>query len=284
MERKALGKGLSALIPEKAKTLDVGPNDAVIQLDADKIQYNKYQPREEFNTERLKELVASIRERGVVQPVLVRRVGNAYELIAGERRLRAVKALGVNKIPAIVKDVKSDVDLLEIALIENIQREDLNAIEEAHAYQRLTNEFDFTQDKIAQAVGKDKATVSNTMRLLKLPQRIQDYISKGKISPGHGRALLGVDGPKQQLMLCERVISKGLSVREVENMASKGAQARPKASPGKDRNIVEIEEKLQRALGTKVRIMHSKKRGKIQIEYFSLDDLERIIKILSGKG
>ena len=280
MERKVLGKGISALIPEREKTV-TGSAESVMNIDVSKVSPSKYQPRELFNKERLNELVASIKEKGVVQPVLVReRSDGNYELIAGERRLRAVKQLGFDKIPAIIRKVDSDTDLMELSLIENIQRDNLNAIEEAHAYQRLIDEFHFDLEKIGKAVGKDKTSISNTTRLLRLPKKIQDCISSEQISMGHGRALLGLDDQKRQLKLCERIVKKGLSVRETEQLVSKGLGVGKKRKSPKDQNLIAIEEDLQRLLGTKVQIIHSNKRGRIQIEYFSLDDFERILRLL----
>ena len=279
MERKVLGKGISALIPEREKTVEQYEN--IVNIAIAKISPSKYQPREIFKKERLNELISSIREKGVVQPVLVRETGGGnYELIAGERRLRAVKELGLDRIPAIIKKVDSNVDLLELSLIENIQREGLNCIEEAHAYQRLMDEFKFNLDAIGKAVGKDKTSISNTTRLLKLPKKIQDYISSDEISMGHGKALLALDDQKEQVRLCLRVVKKGLSVRETEKLVSKKLAGVKKHSESRDQNIAAVEEELQRLLGTKVRILHSKTRGRIQIEYFSLDDMERLLRLL----
>jgi len=272
-KRKALGRGLQALIPEvetKAR------EEAVIYLNCAEILPGRHQPREDFNQEKLNELIASIKEKGVVQPLLVRRTEAGFELIAGERRLRAIKALGIEKIPAILKNV-DDVSAIELALIENIQREGLNPIEEAHAYNRLINKFGFTQEKISQAIGKDRSSVANILRLLNLPLEIQKYIIQGRISTGHARAILSVKGLQQQLNLCEEVIKKGLSVRETEALTAPQLKRRTKAKLTKDQHLVEQEEVLQNILATKVRIHHGKKRGKIIIEYYSLDDLGRII-------
>lgn len=279
MERKALGKGISALIPEKEKALE--KSERIVNVQVSGISTSRYQPREFFKKEKLDELVSSIKEKGIVQPVLVRETQDGrYELIAGERRLRAVKQLGFEVIPAIIKKVDSDVDLLELSLIENIQREGLNPIEEAHAYQRLINEFKFNLDQIGKAVGKDKTSISNTTRLLKLPKKVQDYIISEDISMGHGRALLGIEDPRQQLRICQRVIKKGLSVRETEQLVNKKLSGSKRRAVSKDQNLVGIEEELQRILGTRVKILHSKTKGRIQIEYFSLDDMERILRLL----
>lgn len=280
MERKALGKGISALIPDR-ETIPLDKSERVVNIDVSKISPSKYQPRETFKKEKLNELISSIKEKGVVQPVLVREkpIGG-YELITGERRLRAVMELGFPTIPAIVRKVDSDIDLLELSLIENIQREGLNPIEEAHAYNRLINEFNFNLEGIGKAVGKDKTSISNMTRLLKLPKRVQDYIISDDISMGHGKALLGLEDPQEQIRICERVIKKGLSVRETEQIVNRKLSGARKRSEQRDQNLVAIEEELQRIFGTRVKILHAKKRGRISIEYFSLDELDRILGLL----
>jgi len=279
MERKVLGKGISALIPEKEVSAD--QTDSIINVDISKVIPSKYQPRELFNREKLDELASSIKEKGVVQPLLVReRQDGTYELIAGERRLRAARELGLEKVPVIVRKVDSDVDLLELSLIENIQREDLNAIEEAHAYQRLMDEFQFNLDDIGKAVGKDKSSISNTTRLLKLPPKIQELISAEQISMGHGRALLSIENPKEQMKLCNKIIKKGLSVRETESLVNIKVNGSRKGQAAKDDNIAALEDELQQIFGTRVKLMHAQKRGRIQIEYFSLDEFERILGLL----
>jgi ParB family chromosome partitioning protein len=277
MDRKVLGRGLEALIP-------AGTNDTrerVQILKTEQIHASRFQPRLTFSKEKIEELAASIREKGVIQPVLVRAVGeDGYELIAGERRLRAVKHLGLTEIPAIVRRV-ADTDLLEISIIENIQREELNPIEEAKAYRRLAQEFGHTQDHIASRVGKDKTSISNLLRILNLPDKVQDYITQNMISFGHAKVLLSLGDSKQQLSFCERIIQKGLSVRQTEQITG-GFRSRGKSARKRETNIElkAMEEKLQHVLGTKVRIHQGKKRGKIEIEYYSLDDLDRVLKIL----
>ncbi len=280
MEKKALGKGLNALIPQR----QVGLEDAerVVSIDVDKVTPGKYQPRIEFNKEKLNELVSSIKEKGVVQPVLVRQVGESYELIAGERRLRAIKSLGMKSVPAIIKDV-DDIDMLEISLIENIQREGLNAIEEAFAYRRFITDFQFTQDKISQALGKDRSTIANTIRLLGLPKKIQDFILINSITAGHGRALLSLMSEDEQMRVCNLVVKKRLSVRETEKIISRRLKGKKRKTAGQqDPNTREVEDELRRIFGTRVRIMQGKKRGNIQIEYYSKEDLERIINLLTN--
>lgn len=278
MEKRALGKGLSALIPPR--DVEYGAGESVIQIPVSQIKTNKYQPRVEFNTEKLNELTNSIREKGVVQPVLVRRVDGGYELIAGERRLRAVKSLGIDKIPAIVKNV-ADIDMLELSLIENIQREELNPIEEASAYQRFITDFSFTQEKIAKVLGKDRSTIANTIRLLALPLKIREYISRNMITAGHAKALLSLSTESERIRICNFIIKKGLSVREAEDLVSKKAVASGRIKPKKEQGIVDVEATLQNFLGTRVKIFHGKNRGRIQIEYYSNDDLNRILGLLA---
>lgn len=281
MERKALGRGLSALIPEKSFEETLAKPAGLQHIKVEMIKPGKMQPRQSFSEEKLDELVASIKEKGVIQPVIVRERDGAYELIAGERRLRAARISGLQEVPVIVKDV-NDADALELSLIENIQREELNAIEEAKAYQRLSGEFGFTQDEIAKAVGKDKTTVSNTVRLLGLPKKVQDMVVSGELAMGHARALLGLANEHARLKAAEEIARKGLSVREAEQLVlRRRAPAAGKARvSGKDPKIMAYEEEFQRRLGTKVRIRHGKKRGSIEIEYYSEQDIERILDIL----
>jgi ParB family chromosome partitioning protein len=257
--------------------------DQIINIPISAIKTNRYQPRVEFNAEKLSDLRNSIKEKGVVQPVLVRKTASGYELIAGERRLRAVTSLGIERIPAIVKEV-GDVDMLEISLIENIQREELNAIEEAHAFQKFITDFDFTQEKIAQALGKDRSTIANTLRLLGLPKKIQDYISKNTITAGHAKAILSLPSEMDQLRVCNLVVKKGLSVRETESLVSRRVKGEKKADIRKDRNISDIESRLQQLFGTRVIIQHGKKRGRIQIEYYSTEDFNRILNLISRQN
>ncbi|MDD5427891.1 MAG: ParB/RepB/Spo0J family partition protein [Candidatus Omnitrophica bacterium] len=281
MEKRALGKGLSALIPAKESVKENG--ESVLQIKISDIKTNKYQPRLEFNKEKLEELMSSIKEKGVVQPVLVRKTDDGYELIAGERRLRAVTNLGMDTIPAILKDVK-DLDMLEISLIENIQREELNPMEEAVAFQKFITDFNFTQEKIATVLGKDRSTIANTIRLLSLPKKIQAYISKNSITAGHAKAILSLPTEIAQLKLTEIIIKKGLSVRETEKAVLRKKSSVNEAGIKKDPDIVDLENKLQQFFGTRVRIFHWNKRGRIQIEYYSAEDLNRILDIFSVKS
>lgn len=281
MEKSALGKGLSALIPENVK---IEKDDIVTYLPIAQIKKNAFQPRKEFNEEKLSDLISSIKEKGVLQPLLVRRSADGYELIAGERRLRAAQTLNIEKVPVIVKTA-NDQEALVLALIENIQREELNPIEESKAYQRLIEDFNFTQDLVAQSVGKDRSTVTNMLRLLSLPEDIQKSVSSGSFSVGHARALLSIRDESQQKVFWKKTTEKGLSVRELENIIKSEAhgisRGRKTLGERKDPYVVSVEEELQRALGTKVRLAAKKKRGKIIIEYYSNDDLERITKIMT---
>ena len=279
MERRALGKGISALIPEKETHI----KNEIIYVGPGQIKPNPFQPREEFNQEHIEELAQSIKEKGVIQPLLVRRKGDYYELIAGERRLRACNSLGLKELPVIVKDV-DDKDSLEYALIENIQRESLNPIEEAHAYQHLIDKFQVTQEKISIGLGKARTTIANTLRLLKLPHEIQEEMKKGRVSFAHGRALLEVDDENIQRRLSQEVISKNLSVRELESLIK---MRRPRATKhrhpaAREPYLAVLEEELQHALSTKVRISKMKKRGNISIEFYSQEDLNRISGIIRG--
>ena len=280
MERKVLGRGLEALIP----TNQDNSRERVQMLKISQIQPSRFQPRLNFSPEKIDDLAKSIKEKGVIQPVLVRSIGDdQYELIAGERRFRAVKKLGLPELPAIVRRV-ADADLLEMSIIENIQREELNAVEEAKAYRRLAQEFGLTQETIADRVGKDKSSISNLLRILNLPDIIQDYVSKNMITFGHAKAILSIPDEKRQIAFCEKIIQKGLSVRQAETSFShqfKRSAKRIAGADSGDAHVKHLESQLQHALGTKVRIHHGKKRGKIEIDYYSLEDLERVLKFFN---
>jgi ParB family chromosome partitioning protein len=276
--KTALGKGLESLLPEKAQE--------IINIDVTRIIPGDQQPRKVFRDESLRDLAASIKEKGVLQPIIVSRTGDGtFRLIAGERRWRASSLAGLKKIPAIVKDVAS-ADSLEIALIENIQREDLNPVETAEAFHRLMKDFNLTQEELSVKVGKDRATVANYLRLLKLPDEIKKFVNDGSLSMGHARAVLSIEGKPNQLEAARRIIHKGLSVRETETIAKKwSSEGKKKVSHRKkDPQIESLQEKLIRSLGTKVRILHKGKRGKIEIEYYSLDELDRLLDLLMGEG
>ena len=282
MERKALGKGISALIPTKEP--EPVEHEEVLLIKLEQIRSSPFQPRIDFEPQSMEELTQSIKEKGVIQPLLVRRSGEFYELIAGERRLRAAKLLNLKEIPVIVKDVE-DRDSLEIALIENIQRQSLNPIEEAHAYQFLIDKFAVTHEKISAVLGKARVSITNTLRLLNLPPEIQEEIKKGRISFAHGRALLEIEDRNQQRRLAGEVISKELSVRELENLIKSQRKKMPKRKIGqgiREPYVAVLEEELQQILATKVRISKRKKRGHILIEFYSQEDLDRIMKIIRG--
>ncbi|MFA5339537.1 MAG: ParB/RepB/Spo0J family partition protein [Candidatus Omnitrophota bacterium] len=283
MEKRVLGKGLKALIPDDVPQRS--ESRGTVQLKVSEIIPGRFQPREVFDPDKLKELMLSIKEKGVIQPVIVRPKGDGYELIAGERRLRAAKGLGMELVPAIIKDVKDD-EALEIALIENIQRDNLNPIEEAKAYQRLSEEFSFTQEQISEKVGRNRASVSNTLRLLRLPDKIKEEIYLGRISMGHAKAILMLDSEQSQLELCLKIIRRGLSVREAEYFVKRKivGRARPARPRKHSTEVRAVEEELQRILGTKVTLLHNNKRGKILIEYYSNDDLERLLNLLRGRA
>jgi len=278
MQKRALGRGLSALIPEKV----LEEKERIVYIPIHEVKPNPYQPRKIFSQEELEELVQSIREKGIIQPILVRRMGPHYELIAGERRLRASKLLQVNEIPAIIKDV-SDEESLELSLIENVQREQLNPIEEAYAYQHLIDKFGITQERISETVGKSRASVANSLRLLKLPQEIQEEITKGRITFAHGKVLLEIEDINLQRNLAWKIISHGLSVKELENLVKQKCPIRPRTKKSQktaDPATMAIEESLQHLLGTKVKLNKGRKRGNIQIEFYSDADLQRIIGIM----
>ncbi|MBI4826607.1 MAG: ParB/RepB/Spo0J family partition protein [Nitrospirae bacterium] len=274
--KPALGKGLSSLIPAQKK------DSGILELDINIITPNEYQPRRFFDDRALDDLVASIREKGVIQPVIVRRISDrAYELIAGERRWRASKKAGLDKIPAIVKEA-APAEALELALIENIQREDLNPLETAEAFQRLIKDFSLTHDELSKKVGKDRATVTNYLRILKLPSEVKRWIAEGSLSIGHAKALLQIDDPLAQTAAARKIIKNGLSVREAEALGKKTSNSRPKPKASRDPQIASLEEKLIQSLGTKVRLIHkSKKGGRIEIEYYSLEELDRLLEILT---
>lgn len=280
MDNKVLGKGLSALIPERAEQTS---SENVMQIKTSLIKDNRLQPRTYYDEEKLSELVASIKEKGVLQPILVRKSGTDYEVIAGERRLKAARILNLENVPVVIKTA-TDREALVLALVENIQREDLNPIEEAQSFKKLVEDFNFSQEDVAKSVGKDRSTVSNLMRLLRLPDNIQRGIFTGEISTGHARALLTIEDKSLQEKIFNEVVAGGLSVREIERIVKKATSASPAVEPKKEKakiqDVMSLEEELQRTLGTKVRVSGNNKKGKIVIEYYSLEDLDRIIGIL----
>ncbi len=281
--RKGLGKGLGALIPQGSVFMG---GRTIVNIDITKIVPNPRQPRSEFNKENLQDLANSIKEQGVIEPILTRMRSGKYELVAGERRLRAAKLAGLAIVPSIVKDF-TDEQSLELALIENLQREDLNPMDEAEGYSRLAREFKMTQDQIAKKVGKNRATVTNMVRLLSLPDKIKQSLRKQEISAGHARAILAVDDAAKQLEIWKQIISSKLNVRDVEVLAG-GRSAKAKKGGRKraftrNAELSALVDKLTTHLGTKVRIFGTPVRGKIEIHYYSKEDLERVLEILLSR-
>ena len=285
MTRRVLGRGLSALLSDTAPTT----SEELLEIDIDLIEPSPAQPRTHFDEERLEELAQSIRSNGIVQPLLVRRRGARYQLVAGERRWRAAQRAGLQRVPAVVRAIPDD-KLLELALIENIQRQELNAIEEAHAYKRLIETLGLTQETVAQRVGRDRSFVTNYLRLLRLPEDIQRLVEEEKLSMGHARALLGVDDADIQRRVARNVIDQSLSVRETERAIKRiiagASPATATLPPPKrdDANIRAAENKLRRRLGTQVRVLPSQTGagGKIEIEYYNDNDLDRLYQILNA--
>jgi ParB family chromosome partitioning protein len=293
--RKVLGRGLSALVPEDlggpgtaaaVTTATVSGGENLREIDVDLIDTNAQQPRTRFTEQALEELSQSIKEHGVIQPLVVREKGSRYELIAGERRWRATQRAGLRKVPVVIRDVP-DEKVLEWALIENIQREDLNSIEEGKAYRKLIDKFGFTQEALAARVGKDRTLIANHMRLLRLPEDIQKLVEENKLSAGHARALLSLEDATEQRRLARSIIDKGLSVREAEKAAKRAQAGSDRAKPvGRqpDPNVKAAEVRLQRRFGTKVKIVPNlrAKGGRIEIEYYGEADLDRIYRLMLG--
>lgn len=283
MTRKALGRGLSALLPERIPSAGA---DELMELDIDRVVPNENQPRSTFHEDKLEELAQSIREVGVMQPIVVRRFGPNYQIVAGERRWRAAQRAGLTRIPAVVKEVPDD-KVLELALIENIQREELTPIEEAHAYQRLMEEMGWTQEELAAHVGKDRATVSNMVRLLRLPLDVQKLVEDRVISMGHARALLSLNNDALQRKLAQVIAEKQLSVREAEALVKRAIKGETVVAPNAERpvdpNVKAAEDKLSKTLNTKVRIASKGRGGSIEIEYYSSEDLDRIYSWLTTR-
>ncbi|HMQ10367.1 MAG TPA: ParB/RepB/Spo0J family partition protein [Oligoflexia bacterium] len=300
-QRKALGRGISSLIRKnpgviadtetnsnnQTATAQVGElksNKGFVELNIKDIQVNPRQPRRHFNAQALQELKQSIEQSGVIQPILVREISGGYELVAGERRFRASKMAGLSTIPAVIKNM-NDQTQLEIAIVENLQRQDLTPIEEAKGYERLSQEFNLSQAQIAEKVGKDRSTVSNLLRLLKLSPMVQAYVDEGKVSMGHARALLVLDVVQQE-QLAKKIIDQGLSVRAVEQWIKQSTESTQKQKSKKtnavnlDPNLKFVQNKMQQRLGTKVHIKPKGKGGEISITYFNSHDLERMAKLL----
>jgi ParB family transcriptional regulator, chromosome partitioning protein len=296
MAKPALGRGLGALINTRvaapAPVEELG--ERIQNLALDQIIPSPLQPRKEFRSEHLQELVESIRERGVIQPLIVRKVGEKYELIAGERRWRASTELKLKEVPAIVREA-TDREVLELALIENLQREDLNPIEEAAAYERLHRDFEMTQEDISKRVGKSRASIANAMRLLDLEEEVQSWLKQGRLSVGHAKVLLSLKSPDEQKFLAEQIIRQGASVRLAEKLAaehlartgksttsrkSTGTPSAPELSP----TLTRVQNLLTHRFATRVVLSHGEKRGTIQIEYYGSDDLNRLLDVLGVTG
>jgi ParB family chromosome partitioning protein len=276
MKRKALGKGLSALLPDPEP--EPGRSEA-LELPVDSLEPNPFQPRSALDPTTLGELAASIRESGIVQPILVRRLGSGFQIIAGERRWRAAQMAGLASVPVTVREVPDD-QLLELALVENIQRQELSPLEEAHAYQRLQEEFRLTQEQVARKVGKDRSTVANTVRLLRLPRGIRELLAAGRLDAGHARALLALERPADQLTLGNEASSKGLSVREVERRVARLKRPRKGAAARGDANTRAAEERLRAALGTSVAITRGRRGGSLRIAFSGDSELQRLYELL----
>jgi ParB family transcriptional regulator, chromosome partitioning protein len=281
--KRGLGKGLEALIPQ----LDVSEADQISSIDVKELRPNPYQPRRDFKQDKLEELAQSIREQGIIQPLIVRRSEvKGYDIVAGERRYRAAQIAGLTHVPAVVRDM-TDVQLMEVAVIENLQREDLNAIEVAEAYANLLEKCGLTQEELAQRVGQSRSHVANMLRLLALPGEVRELVSRGTLSMGHARALLAVKGEPQQVALAQKAADEDYSVRQLETLIyrpQKNVSRETKPNDLAKQRYQHYEEQFREVLGTSVRIQYGKRRGKIEIDYFSEDDLDRILQLLATRS
>lgn len=288
MARKALGRGLDALLPQRERDQEAveepssyaSPTGAIVDVDIDRVRPNPRQPREQFKEEALDSMVASLRERGMLQPLVVREQDDGYQIIAGERRWRAAQRAGWHRVPVIVREATT-VEALELALIENVQREDLNPLEEARAYEYLATEAGLTQVQVAERVGRQRSTVANFIRLLTLPEAVQGFLVDGKLTMGHARALLGLDRAAEQRRLAQEVADKGLSVRQTEARVRRATAAKNGAPRERDPDTVAAEDRLSRALGARVKI-RGKEKGRIEIRFASLAELDRLYEQLLG--
>jgi ParB family chromosome partitioning protein len=282
---RGLGRGLEALIIDTEIPVIEPENstskDGINYIDINEIKPNRNQPRKLFDTDRLQELADSIQEHGVIQPLIVRAVDNGFELVAGERRWRAARLAGLKAVPCLLRELSEEENAL-IAIIENMQREDLNPIEEAEGLNRMIDAFGLTQEQVSKSVGKSRPYITNSLRLLKLPMEIKDMLSQGTLTPGHGRALLAMSDAKVQLVVAQKIVNEGLSVRAVEAMVQKkqGTKTPAHKHAERDANMLQLERELKEILGTKVKINMAGKKGRIEIEYYSREDLERLIELL----
>jgi len=278
MQKKALGRGLQTLIPVG----NAAGRDEIEDVPLSLVSPNPFQPRRIFNEAELEELANSVKTKGVLQPILVRKLGDGgFELIAGERRWRAAKIAGLKKIPAIIRPA-TDAEAMEMALIENLQRKDLNPMEAARAYQRLMKEFGLTQEAVSRTLGKERSSIANTVRLLALQSEVQAWVESDQLSWGHAKVLLAVSDPEQQVRLGRRAVTERLSVRDLERLVRPAHRAGRSNSARKGHRPSEIEERMSRRLGTKVRLIHGKTGGKIVVDYYSPADLERVIDMILG--
>ncbi len=293
-KKGGLGRGLDALFadvpvkeplveekPKKKKEEKVNDADSVKYIKIHDIMPNVNQPRKTFNEEKIEELAASIKEHGIIQPIVVRKHDKGYEIVAGERRWRAAMKAELSQVPCLIRELDDEQNML-IAIIENMQREDLNPIEEAEGLRQMTDTFGMTQEQVSKSVGKSRPYITNSMRLLKLPEYVKDSIADGRLSAGHGRTLITLKNEEERKALWERILNEGLSVREAEKLASEEdkPKKRKPAKKRKDPNVTRVEEELKAALGTKVTINNTGNKGKIEIEYYSKDELERLIELL----
>ena len=278
MTKKALGKGLGVFLPDDYGILK---DERYAEVDLEEVTPNPAQPRSRFNPDSIEELARSMKESGVIQPILVVPEGQGYKIIVGERRWRAAQKAGLRKIPVLIRQIPKERQL-EISLVENLHREDLNPLEIAHVYQRLIGELHYTQEEIAERVGKDRASVANYLRLLNLPKTVQDYLSENKITMGHARALLALEDQESMISLAREIVHNGLTVRDVERAVSGRKKRRPAREQAADADLRAVEDDLVRTLGTKVSIAGNRTKGTIKISYFSLDDLNRIYARIKG--
>ncbi len=282
-KKMGLGKGLGALIPE----LEPEGNRALLYCGIEEIHPNRSQPRKHFEESKLQDLADSIREKGILEPLIVRKREEGYELIVGERRWRAAQKAGLKEVPVLIRELEGRA-ALEVSLIENLQREDLNPLEEAEAYQRLIQEFEISQEDLGRRLGKDRTTIANTLRLLRLPPEVKEELLQNRISSGHARAILSLDAKEKQEELCRLVVTRGLSVREAEALAKRWAKQPRRRGPQRrggelEAQLIALGDSLRQYLGTKINVIPKGKGGRIEIAYYSSEDLERIVEVILGK-